>query len=167
MFSRKVRRIITLCLVAVVIISLALYYIPWVSRFSLDLNAAKLDKNGNIIGNTTISISGKLENYLFRKDSLSAMFEPFDGLNWVELTENTNLNRTGILYNYSKDCLIVNCYTAYGSCDLIFTKDFKYVVLFRQDNMESNTSCYYVASADASVPIEEVINFFRYAPPLG
>lgn len=168
MFSRNVRRILAICLIVVTLISLALYYIPWVTPFDLELNAVKLDKYGKVIDDVPISIQGIMKNYLFQQDSIDVTVDPFDDIKWMKLSNYSNTNQTGVIFDYGKDWKKVHGYTYPGTCDLLFTDNFKYIVLQRWDTFDGNGErYYYVASADESVPIEEVIEYFRYLPPFG
>lgn len=164
---KKVKRIIVIILVACLIAGALLYFVPWPTPVNLSLNAAKLDKDGNVVGNMTIHIEGVMLNYLFQEDSLNVKISPFDSHKWVKLTRNANTNRDGIIYPHSGDCFELFFYTDYASfCRLLFTKDFKYVA-FVSDTPGDGSNTYYVASADDEIPTEELIEYFRYLPPFG
>lgn len=164
---QKVKRIIVRILIISLIVGALLYFIPWPTRVNLTLEASKLDQNGNVVSNTTITIKGVMLDYLFREDSLNVSIYPFDTHKWVKLTHNANTNRDGIIYRHSGDCFEISCYTNDASfCKLLFTKDFKYVA-FVADEPGGETNTYYVASANSEVNTEDLIEYFRYLPPFG
>lgn len=164
---KKVKRIIIIVLVVSLLIGALLYFVPWPTRVDLTLDAAKLDQDGNVVSNTTITIKGVMLDYLFRKDSLDVSIYPFDNHKWVRLTNYSNENRKGVIHPHSGECVKVYCYTSeYSFCDLLFTKDFKYVA-FVADVPGNGKNTYYVASANNEVSTEKLIEYFRYLPPFG
>lgn len=167
---QKVKRIITIVLIVAVLIGALLYFVPWPTRVNLVLNAAKLDKSGNSVGHSTITIKGVMYDYLFQKDSLSVSIYPFDDFAWVQLSDNLPENRKGVIQSHFQDCKKIYC-SAWDSsledsvfCELLFTKDFKYIA-FVSDTPETKT--YYVASADNQVRFEDLAEYFHYLPPFG
>ena len=164
------KRIITLIVIIAVLIGALLYFVPWPTRVNLTLDAAKLDQNGNVVDNVTITINGVRLNYLFREDSLDVNIYPFDNFTWVTLSYYANKKRTGVILPHSGDCVKIHCSASDPSsefppfCELLFTEDFKYVA-FVADRSESNI--YYVASKDGAISTEALIEYFRYLPPFG
>lgn len=164
---QQIKRIITIVLIVVVLIGALLYFIPWPTRVNLSLNAAKLDKDGNAVGNSTITIKGVMLDYLFQEDCLNVSIYPFDNFKWIKLSNHGTTNKRGIIYPHFQTCKKVYCYTSTDDlvfCKLLFTKDFKYIA-FVAENATERT--YYVASANTEVSTEELAEYFRYLPPLG
>ena len=73
---QQIKRIITIVLIVVVLIGALLYFLPWPTCVNLTLNAAKLDKDGNAVGNSTITIKGVMLDYLFQEDCLNVSIYP-------------------------------------------------------------------------------------------
>lgn len=164
---QQIKRIITIVLIVVVLIGALLYFIPWPTRVNLSLNAAKLDNNGQAVGNCTITIKGVMLDYLFQEDYLNASIYPFDGFNWIELTQNGNSNREGMILSHFQECKKIYCYASADDalfCELLFTKDFKYIAFVANYPGEST---YYVTSSDEEVSVEQLAEYFHYLPPFG
>jgi hypothetical protein len=161
---KKIKGITILILIICLDVGAVLYLFPWPTSVKLSLNAAKLDENGNVVGHTTINIQGTMDDYLFREDVLNVTISPFDEYNWFKLVENNPGHRKGVIQPHSKDCVKVHCYYYDGLCDLLFTKDFKYVAFVVE---HADKDIYYVASTDEQVSTEELVEYFRYLPPFG
>ena len=167
---QKVKRIIIIVLAVCLFIGALLYFVPWITRVNLTLDAVKLDSDGNVVGNTTITIQGVMLDYLFQKDSLDVSIYPFDNIKWVKLSQYGNTNRVGVMQPHYRNCMEISCSTFDSNrmifCKLLFTKDFKYVA-FIADFSGDGGNTYYVASANEDVGIAEVIDYFHYLPPFG
>lgn len=169
---QKIKRITIIVLAVCLFIGALLYFVPWITRVNLTLDAVKLDSDGNVVGDTTITIKGAMLDYLFQKDSLDVSIYPFDDFKWVNLSQDSTTNRVGIMRPHHKDCMEINCSTydyhtnSMTFCKLLFTKDFKYVA-FVADFPGDGDNIYYVASANNEVSTEELIAYFRYLPPFG
>lgn len=164
---QKVKRIIIWTFIVSLIVGALLYYVPWPTRVNLCLDAAKVDQSGNVIGHSTITIKGVMLHYLFQEDCLSATIYPFDGYPWINMSESHPRNQTGELKPHFGDCKKIYC-SSYDDgivwCDFLLTMDYKYVAfVFSKDE----TRTYYLASAENQVSTEELIEYFRYLPPLG
>ena len=172
---QKLSHITLIVSVVLLLLGALLYYIPWPSRVNVSLDAAKVDQVGNIVGNTTITIKGLYMNYLFQEDSLEVEIYPFDDLRWIGFYESQPSGREGIISSYFRDCKMVYCTASSPSastefgyhCELLFTPNFRNVAFITRDISNNGTGHYYVASANNEVPIEELIEYFRYLPPFG
>lgn len=163
------KRIILVILVIALLVAALLYFVPWPTRVNLTLNAAKLDSNGEVIEQFTMVIEGWRLDYLFQPDQLNVNIEPFDDYAWIDLSTDTQTNRKGIIYTHFQDCEQIYCCTSNSSttiafCELLFTRDFKYVAFICDT---SDGEIYYVASADDQVSYKELAEYFRYLPPIG
>ena len=64
----KPRGMVILCLIGVLLLGLALYYIPWPERVEFHSTGAELDRTGNIIAEGDYVVEGWRYHYLFKSD---------------------------------------------------------------------------------------------------
>ncbi len=164
---QKVKRIIVRVLIIALIVGVLLYFVPWPTRVNLSLNAAKLNSNGEPVGQSPIIIKGWRLDYLFQPDQLDVNIQPFDYFAWIQLSKSNG--KEGVIFPHHGDCQEIRfaCCSQdddISFCELLFTNDFKYVAFVR-DGDEQRT--YYVASADGQVSYKELAEYFRYLPPFG
>lgn len=161
----SVFRIILAVLVAVMIVGALLYFVPESTPVELNLDAVKLDGDGNELGTATISITGNRKDYLLQDDLLNVSISPFDGFPWFKLSEDGISGKKGVIReHYIEDCMQVMCYSTHSStgdiifCNLIFSENFEYIALQCEMTEGSVT---YVASASGTHSTQEIIQYFR------
>ena len=64
------RTTIFIVIVAVVFLSVALYFVLWPTQIDLTMNGAEVDLEGNVIGSGEMVIEGWAYNYLFQYDCI-------------------------------------------------------------------------------------------------
>ena len=154
--------------IALLMIGACIYYFHLSTPVDLNLNATKLDSNGNPSYTTPILITGSLRDYVFQDDRLDVRIAPFDEVLWVRLTEEAPSKRSGIIYDYFSGCKKVYFHGASHStdlsfCTMLFTENFEYIALICGESDPQPKI--YVASADNTHTAEEVLQFFRNLAP--
>ena len=167
MKAKKTFLIIGIILMLAFIVGVILYYVPYVTKINITLNAVKLDENGNEIGTVQIVIQGNKQDYLFQEDRVDLSIEPFDNL--VNITPSNQDGIAGVIHptfvgDYSlvyygaSVQTTVNVTDAYAFCTLAISDDLGRWAFRRSENGKET---YYVASVSGNDTTEELIAFFR------
>ncbi len=156
--------------IAVLLIGACIYFFHLSTPVDLNINATKLDSNGNPSYTTPILITGSLKDYVFQDDRLDIRISPFDEVLWVRLTEDATrrINRTGVISDHFSGCKQIYFHGASHStdlsfCKMLFTEDFEYIALICGESDPQPKI--YVASADNAHTAEEVLQYFRNLIP--
>lgn len=64
----KTRLIFIFAVISILLIALALYYLPLPTQVAYTLHGAEVDRDGNVINSGTLVIQGRIYDYLFQTD---------------------------------------------------------------------------------------------------
>lgn len=128
--------IVILILIGILLLALALYFIPWPERMELQMNGAKVDTQGNVITEGEIVVEGWRYHYLFQSDKfrLTKIELPGVKIKWIVDVQGDSgfspwpreLISTGLCFLVQND--------DYWRPDIITTEDYDFVVIHEYRN---------------------------------
>ena len=66
----RIIKIIAYSLICVMLIGVALYYIPWPTWIDMEMTCSEVTQNGDVLSDGTVTIQGWQMNYLFKDDQI-------------------------------------------------------------------------------------------------
>ena len=176
MFKENRHVIIFYSVVALLIIAALIYYLPRSTPINLNMDAVRLDAEGNQVGTTRISIKGYYRDYLFQADRLDLDITPFDGFTFSNDVESGNhggygaityydfLDYSQVIYSAANEELY-SADSAFEAVSTIFFDEDLNRWCFRMMPWGDGDIVHYVASADKSDSTEALLEFFKVVVP--
>ena len=153
--------------IGVLIIAALIYYRPWSTPIDLNLNAVKLDTDGNEICIVQITIQGKKLDYLFKPSRLDISITPFENLKGIHPVEYANTGVYGQIQTSDYDDVR---FVYYGAWDNTSNETESVTLGFSPDLdrwiLTSNfRKVCYVASVSGDCSTQELTEYFRLLLP--
>ena len=175
--NRKRNGILMSVIAVILLLALALYFIPLPSRVQLTLNATKIDGEGKELGTVQIVMAGYKFDYLFQPDRLDVFIHGFENYAWMKPSDyyHNGMPITGAitgailklnLPEEYKDREPEWMYSYYGgpyangdrafSATLAFSPDLDRWLIFN-----TSDQIYYVASVRENDTVADLITYFH------
>ena len=154
-------RITLLCVLGVLIVAAALYFIPKTTPIDVTVDAVKMDQAGNELGTVQLHIKGVYREYLFREPLMELEIDPFGnymniqggGLHFLELPER----------DFDMGSMLLTAYqvTENRMCTLnmVFTDSFDRFMI--SDGDSNSTEFSYVASISGKYAARETVEYIN------
>lgn len=163
------RSVVFLILLALVFAAVLLYFVPCSTPIDLQMEAVKIDSEGNELGTYVLSIKGSKKDYLFQPSRLDVSIDPIDHINVI--TPADSITKFGSIPGMIETFLLGDyLHVSYGGwveitkegifCTLAFSPDMQRWI-FCDD---SNRICY-VASVDGAYTTAELMDYFQSMIP--
>ena len=153
---RKYFKISCRILIVILLLAVALYFIPWRTSIGIYMYGAVVTADGQILYKKDVYVSGHISEYLFQKDHLDLAFyldEPY----WNDIKVDHSFSNDGrwpyILANWDGYNRQLNRYDG-GPLGLTFEKDMMILSRFGEDDH------YLVASVNPDFEPQEILQKF-------
>lgn len=169
-FQNRKRNGILLSVIAVILLlALALYFIPLPTRVGLTLEATKLDSEGNELGTVQIKMSGYKFDYLFQLDRLDVFIQGFENYAWMKASDYNHITGAILKLNLPeeyKDREPEWMYSYYGGPYANNDRTFSATVAFSPDLdrwliCNDTDNVYYIASVSGNDTVADLVEYFH------
>lgn len=160
--SEKTKALIAGICILLVIAAILVCVLPWSRKVPASLHVVQLDAQHNEVQTFTVSMDGKLKNFLFGRDRLSVEISAFGRYQWFKPVQNGTSNVYGEVTYSEENKYYTSYYCAWDNerqqtvvIILLFSKDFSKWLFF-----DTNNGIFYTASGDDSVTSQQILEYF-------
>lgn len=167
--NQKRNGILMSVIAVILLLALAIYFIPVPTRIELTLDATKIDSEGKELGTVQIIMTGYKFDYLFQPDRLDVFIEGFEDYAWMKASVFNHITGAILKLNLPeeyKDREPEWMYSYYGgpyaNKDRVFTATLAFSPdLDRWLICNETESVYYVASVSGNDTIADLVEYFH------
>lgn len=144
-----------LVIIALIILALALYFVPWPERMELSMDGAKVDKQGNVITEGEIVVEGWQYHYLFQSDKFRLTKIELPG---VEVKSIIEVQGDSGFYPWFRDLISAGvCFGVQGddywTSNIITTESYDFLAIYK-----IGSSYVFIGAAEGTPNYAEILD---------
>ena len=171
--NRKRNGILMSVIAVILLLALAIYFIPVPTRIELTLDATKIDGEGKELGTVQIVMAGYKFDYLFQPDRLDVFIHGFENYAWMKASDynHNGMPITGAILKLNlpeeykdrePEWMYSYYFGPYANKDRVFTATLAFSPdLDRWLICNETESVYYVASVSGNDTIADLVEYFH------